>query len=108
MSLPILVSDHQVRSFKYYWEGQIRTGMSFKGHLYALHDCFTERDRTLAYEKGCRLAERCEVIITVSQALESEYRLWIEIAATTNPQLLATPPQDCDCQPSRRASLQMA
>ncbi|NER80978.1 MAG: hypothetical protein F6K42_15705 [Leptolyngbya sp. SIO1D8] len=84
MNLPTLLSENQIRSFSYYWQGEVRLGMSTSGHLYALLDCFGEDKRAIAYEKGCQLASEHDVVLTVSQGNHPQYRLWISLSSKTN------------------------
>lgn len=89
MRLPTLLPENQIRPFNYYWEGQVRSGMSVRGRLYALLDCFSENNRAIAYEKGCELAEDYDVVMTVTQAVRPEYHLWVALTSGTDKTLLA-------------------
>lgn len=84
MELPKLLKENQIRSFSYYWEGTIRSGMSAQGRLYALLDCFPAEARLSAFEQGCRLAEKYDVVLTVSQSEPAVYRLWIALSSQTD------------------------
>lgn len=84
MLLPKLLREDQTRPFSYYWEGEMRAGMSAQGHLYALLGCFKNHERLTAFEKGCRLAENYDVILTVSQTEPVQYRLWIALSSRTD------------------------
>jgi hypothetical protein len=95
MSLPTLVSEAQIRPFSYYWKAQIRSGMVLHRRLFALVDCFGDANRTSAYERGCRLSEHLEVVITVSSPIRPQYRLWVELSARTEHHLLDLTPQSC-------------
>ncbi|MBE7385992.1 MAG: hypothetical protein F6J95_031970 [Leptolyngbya sp. SIO1E4] len=89
MNLPTLLSEKQIRSFNYYWEGEVRPGMSVGGCLYALLDCFSEDNRAAAYERGCQLASNHDVVLTVSQSTRPQYRLWIALSASTDLSMLS-------------------
>lgn len=89
MNLPTLLAEQQIRSFNYYWKGEVRPGMTSCGRLYALLDCFSERERTSAYEKACQLAGEHDVVLTVSQEKPPHYRLWIALSSGTNLSLLS-------------------
>lgn len=80
-ALPILLSEYQIRAFKYYWEGCLHAGMTFDGRLYALLSSFEAEERALAYEKGCQLASTADdVVVTVSRDTKPLYRLWIALS----------------------------
>ncbi|MEM9004508.1 MAG: hypothetical protein AAGE59_13420 [Cyanobacteria bacterium P01_F01_bin.86] len=89
MSLPTLLPENQIRPFNYYWEGQVRSGMTARGQLYALLDCFSENNRAIAYEKGCELAESYDVVVTVTQEIRPKYHLWVALTAGMDKSLLA-------------------
>ena len=91
MNLPTLVSEDQIRPFSYYWEHQIRSAMMLQGRFYALVETFSEANRALAYEQGCRLSERLDIVITVVQWPSPQYRLWVELSSRTDKGLLAKP-----------------
>lgn len=84
MQLPRLLKEDQIRPFNYYWQGEVRCGMWSHGHLYALFDSFSAEERTKAFEKGCCLAEKGEVILTVSGSTPTQYRLWIALSSQTD------------------------
>lgn len=89
-ALPVLLSEYQIRSFKYYWEDHLHCGMTFDGRLYALLSSFEAEERALAYEKGCQLAARADdVVVTVSRDIRPLYRLWIALSPK-NCELLRT------------------
>lgn len=82
MALPTLLSDSQISRFEFYWEGRLRCGMSIDGRLYALLSNFSHTERTLAYEKGCQLAQSADdVVLTASSGLQPRYRLWLRLAS---------------------------
>jgi hypothetical protein len=88
MYLPSLLPESQVRMFKFYWEGNIRSGMLLKGQLYALLDCYPEDKRTIAFERGCEFAAHHEVVLTLSQDNSPVYRLWLSLRLQSDQQLL--------------------
>lgn len=82
MALPTLLSKSQINTFEFYWEGRLRRGMSISGRLYALLSDFSHEDRTLAYEKGCQLAQAADdVVLTASSDLNPQYQLWLRLAS---------------------------
>lgn len=89
MNLPTLLPESQIHPFSYYWEGEVRSGMTLRGRLYALLDCFPEQRRAIAYETGCKLAEEHEVVITVGKDTHFYYGLWIALCPSTS-QILQT------------------
>jgi hypothetical protein len=84
MQLPKLLNEAQIRPFNYYWQGEVRCGMWTHGHLYALFDCFEAGERTRAFEKGCCLAEKGDIVLTVSNTPPAQYRLWIALSNQTD------------------------
>lgn len=89
MDLPTLLPENQIHLFSYYWEGEIRSGMTLQGRLYALLDCFPENRRIVAYETGCQLAENHDVVITVGKDTQNYYSLWISLCPSTSEVLSA-------------------
>lgn len=82
MALPTLLSESQINVFEFYWEGRLRRGMSIGGRLYALLSDFSHADRTIAYEKGCQLAQSADdVVLTASSDLNPQYQLWLRLAS---------------------------
>ncbi|MEM0979628.1 MAG: hypothetical protein AAGH78_05060 [Cyanobacteria bacterium P01_H01_bin.58] len=89
-ALPILLSEYQIRAFKYYWKGRLHSGMTFDGRLYALLSSFEAEERALAYEKGCQLASTAkDVVVTVSRDAKPLYQLWIALSPQNCELLLA-------------------
>ena len=88
IELPTLVFENNIRPFEYYWAGKVRSGMMLNGRIYAMYKCLSETERAIAYEQGCKLAEKCEVTITVSQGPQPQYRLWIAVSSDTDRVLL--------------------
>lgn len=80
--LPIVICEESVRLFKFYYDDSIRQGMCRGSQLYALLQIFDAKQRSLAYELGCRLANRGhEVAITVSS---QDYKVWVEVRSSVN------------------------
>lgn len=77
MNLPILLSADEVSTFSYHQGGESQSVMMMHGRLYGLLNFFSEEERLLVYEKGCQLSKEHDVVITVSQKLDSKYYLWI-------------------------------
>lgn len=89
MQLPTLLPENQVRPFSYYWEEEVRSGMTLQGRLYALLDCFPESRRAVAYETGCQLAEEHDIVITVGKDTQFYYALWIALCSGASEVLMA-------------------
>ena len=89
MNLPRLVPEAQITPFTYYWDGKVRPAIAASGRLYGLLGCFSEKERALAYERGCQLSNEHKIVMTVSKELGVQYRLWVEISAETDTSLLS-------------------
>ncbi|MEO1093532.1 MAG: hypothetical protein AAFX01_01365 [Cyanobacteria bacterium J06638_28] len=81
MNLPTLLSDRQIRPLEYTCEGEPCSGVSADGRSYVLMSSFPAEDRSLAYEKGCEMAEQVEdVVLTASVGIRPLYRLWVAVS----------------------------
>lgn len=81
MNLPTLLPDSQIRSYEYTCEGQPCSGMSTDGRSYVLLSSFSSEERSLAYEKGCEMAQKVEdVVLTASVGIRPLYRLWVAVS----------------------------
>lgn len=89
MNLPRLVPEAQINPFTYYWEGKVRPAITTCGRLYGLLGCFSEKERTFAYERGCQLSDKHKIVMTVSKELGVQYRLWVELSTATDASLLS-------------------
>lgn len=70
--------------------------MSIDGRLYALLSDFSHDERTLAYEKGCQLAQSADdVVLTASSGLQPQYRLWLRLASQNRHWLEDQSHDDC-------------
>ena len=98
MQLPKLLKEEQIRPFNYYWQNDIRSGMWANGHLYALLGCFEAEERAIAFEKGCRLADKGDVVLTVSASTPARYRLWIALSNQTDIEWLVKTKRLVDCR----------
>lgn len=81
MNLPTLLSDRQIRPLEYTCEGEPCSGMSADGRSYVLLSSFSSEERSLAYERGCEMAEQVEdVVLTASVGIRPLYRLWVAVS----------------------------
>jgi hypothetical protein len=100
MTLPTLLSEGNVRCFNFYWQGQIRTGMSLRGHLFALLGPYAENERAIAFERGCELSTDHDVVVTVSSQAPVVYKLWLALSPQVSGLLTAndSPPGTTGCR----------
>jgi hypothetical protein len=100
MSLPTLLLEGNVRCFNFYWQGQIRAGMSFQGRLFALLSPYGEHERTMAFERGCELAAAHDVVMTVSSQSPIVYKLWLVLSPQAGHLLTAngSQPDTTECR----------
>ena len=89
MEQPNLLLEGNVRCFNFYWQGQIRVGMSFQGRLFALFSPYGEDERTVAFERRCELAAAHDVVITVSSQAPIVYKLWLALSPQAGHLLMA-------------------
>lgn len=106
MNLPTLLNEEQICPFSYYWEGEVRPGMSVNGRLFALLECFAEEKRAIAYEQGCQLAEDHDVVITATRGSNPQYHLWIALSSGTDKTLLSYAGKCCRCTDLSRSTEQ--
>ena len=73
----------------------MRLGMFASRRFYALLNCFSERDRLILYEEGCKLAKENDILITVSKSIQFKYRLWVALSSDTDRNLLLETISSC-------------
>lgn len=84
----LLIDEQFVSHFKYWREGQIRTGMRFRNHLFECASKFNQHQRYQAFDLALRLTQAAkESIVTVSssQCMVSHYTVWINLRAMSDP-----------------------
>ncbi len=79
MSLPLLISEQQVRPFNYYQDGAIFCAIAFQHKFYKRVYRFDQIERSKAYVMGCQISEHGnDVIMTAS---DQYYTLWVDLRA---------------------------
>ncbi|HEY9699973.1 MAG TPA: hypothetical protein V6D10_22130 [Trichocoleus sp.] len=81
--LPIIVHEHTIHPFNYYFQGDICQGMSFHKKLYRLLHSFEVEQQLYAQKFACSFAQCREIIVTVS---EQHYRVWIDLSSEAKAQ----------------------
>jgi hypothetical protein len=87
----LLINEQFVSQFKYWQEGQIRTGMQFRSDLFEYIEAFSHRQRHAAFDLAWRLTEAGrEPIITASI---NRYIVWanLKVLAAQSPSDRASP-----------------
>jgi hypothetical protein len=84
--LPLVIHETLTRTFKFYHDGDVRLGMSYRQQLYRLIEHYPTASRLQAYNLGCSLSHRNnQVVVTVS---DRDYKVWLELRSQTkSPQL---------------------
>jgi hypothetical protein len=77
MSLPAILPAHSGCRFKYYLEGQICDGLTYKDRLYCLLHRFELNQRFLAYDQAIAWAEHNKSIMI--QVSPHFYEVWAEL-----------------------------
>ncbi len=77
--LPLIAPESLTCPFKFYFDGQIREGMTYHQEFYKLLKSFPGHQRDVAYEMGCYLSDQGDrVVITVAPD-SSCYQIWIDV-----------------------------
>jgi hypothetical protein len=75
--LPLVVHETLTNTFKFYQDGNVRLGMSYKQHLYRLIENYPSASRLQAFTLGCSLSNPGnQVVVTVS---DRDYKVWLEL-----------------------------
>ncbi|HEY9642105.1 MAG TPA: hypothetical protein V6C57_16580, partial [Coleofasciculaceae cyanobacterium] len=65
--LPVVTPETLTNAFKFYHDGNVRLGMSYKRQLYRLVEHYPATSRLQAYTLGCKLSgSGNQVVVTVS------------------------------------------
>lgn len=73
----LLISGNLVSQFKFWWDGQIQTGMRFRNELFCYVSKFDSQQRHKVFELAWTLAcEGAQVVIT---AEPSQYTVWVSL-----------------------------
>ncbi len=73
----LLINEQFVSQFKYWRDGQMRTGMRFRSNLFEHVTAFNSRQRTQVFDLAERLAKTGkEVVVTASP---TQYTLWVNL-----------------------------
>lgn len=76
----LLINEKFVSQFKYWREGQIRTGMRFRNNLFEHSAVFSQRQRHEAFDLAGRLeADGRAVVVTASA---DQYRVWLSLRSS--------------------------
>jgi hypothetical protein len=77
--LPIIIHEQIIQFFRFYRNGNLQHGMSYRGQLYKLVKSFPTHTRSEAYALGNRFSHQgYQSVITVTL---QTYRVWIELRA---------------------------
>jgi len=77
--LPLVLNEHQVNLFNFYWAGEVRIGMRHGTSLYGQVSTFARSQRAEAYHCANQLAQAGRsVTITVSH---HHYKVWVCLRA---------------------------
>jgi hypothetical protein len=88
MNLPSVIPHDKIRSFAYYWRGQVRTGMMVGGKLYGLYRVFSTGQRDRAYETSSELQRKVEALISVASNARQQYQVWVDLTTVQDISLL--------------------
>jgi hypothetical protein len=86
---PILIDERQVFTFKFWFNGKIQNGMSYRNELFCQLGAFSIQQRSRVYQVGCYLMQQdAASVITCSAASCS---LWGSLRSELVKELLANP-----------------
>jgi hypothetical protein len=75
--LPILVPEHQICIFSFYFGGKMHKGTCHAGELYCKLEDFDISQRAKVYELGCKLANAGNQVMISSAS--RRYRIWVSL-----------------------------
>jgi hypothetical protein len=77
MLLPVVMREQGIKSFNYYQNQAIYRAIAFQNRLYKLVHTFDAEHRQRAYDIGCKLSNRGDlIVITVS---DDGYKIWANL-----------------------------
>jgi hypothetical protein len=87
--LPILIDEHQVFTFKFWFNGKIQNGMYYRNELFCQLGTYTIQHRSRVYQLGCHLTQRDAFSAITCSA--TSCCLWGSLRSELVKQLLADP-----------------
>lgn len=89
--LPLVVDEQQVFTFKFWFGGQIQTGMHFQDELFCQIVSVDLSQRSRTYQQACKLAQQgIRLVITCTS---EQCKVWGSLRNDTVKQLLINPNQ---------------
>lgn len=86
--LPLVISEDQIFTFNFWFNGSIRRGMYHQGELYCRLESFAIQKRPQVYQLGCKLTQQYTAIVLSSSVTSCS--LWLSLRHPSTGRILLT------------------
>ncbi len=86
--LPLVISEDQIFTFNFWFNGSVRCGMYHHSELYCRLESFAIQKRPQVYQLGCKLVQQYTTIVLSSSATSCS--LWISLRHPSTGRILLT------------------